>query len=265
MAKKQQNELATMPEQETELAVVTQDDMEGMFGPPKITEGMDLPKITILKDAALFKTGGEQFTELTGHVLFVQKHNILWRIEGKFDPADPQPPLCSSENGIKPDDDCEASQSGLCAKCPYSSRKSDVKCLNRIFVYFLIDGHIFPSAIDLAPGNYSNKAGPNKIMNFEATAKNMAYHAGIGPYFEPVRTKLTLKEVVFPNGPSACINAECIEVVKDRKFLAQLVPMIEYVKAKSGEMIKAMREEEPATEQEDVPFGNNADADDVPI
>jgi len=262
MAKKTENELAV--KEETAMAVITQDDMAEMFGPPKITEGMELPKITILKDAALFETGGEQFKYLEGHILYIQKHNILWRIEGEFDPNEPLPPLCSSANGIKPDDDCEAPQSPLCARCQYASRKAEIKCQNRIFLYFLVDGHIFPSALDLAPGNYSNKAGPNKIMNFEAAAKNMAHKAGIGPYSEPVKTKLTLVKVTFPAGPSSCLNAECVEAVTDKKFLMSLVPMIEYVKAKSSEMIAAMREEELA--EDDAPFSDESGGgDNVPI
>ena len=82
---KHEEALATVPEEPTaELA--TADGMADMFGTPEITQGMLPPQITILKDAAMFEYGGEQFKSLTGHILFVQRHNAHYPEE--YDPND---------------------------------------------------------------------------------------------------------------------------------------------------------------------------------
>jgi len=252
-------EKTQIPEQET--ALVTREQISDLFGTPEITQGMLPPQITILKDAAMFEYGGEQHKSLAGHILFVQKHNVYYPDE--YDPNDPQPPTCSSADGIKPDDG-DNIQAGLCAKCPHNSRRGkggeERGCSNRIFVYFLIDGHAYPSIMDLPPTNHSNKAGPNKIMSFEATAKNMANAAGIGPYSAPVKVELTLNKVIFSAGPSSTLNVECVEVVKDINFLATLVPLIVHIKSEYRAIIGAMNEPKPETANEE-----QSDDEDVPI
>lgn len=245
--------------EEKETALVPSDQADALFGDEQdVPVGALPPQIKIQKDDGKFNIGGITEDELIGHILFIQPHNVYY--EGKFDPSDPLPPMCTSANSIKSDGGTDP-QSEFCAGCKQNVHDKDLKCRpckNRILIYFLREDDAFPSIIDLAATNLSKKAGEQRIMAFPATGQNMSFAAGMGKHYQLVKVRLTLNTVTFGNGSASTLNVECLETVKDMKQAKIIARTTDGVKQEYMQIAKTLA-------QEAIGDGDGMADDDCPI
>lgn len=208
----------------TALVEPSPQNMDDLFGDVAgVPVGVTLPVVKIGKETANFEVGGKITDTLIGNLLLVSSFNIYYK--GKYDPKSPEPPMCSSSNGIAPDGGTEP-QSQSCANCKQNEFVETLgsrPCQNRTMVYFLEEDSVVPVLLNLAPTNRSKKAGPLGIWSCMGSLINMvaAWKLGQGQKatgkerYQQVRVKMTLKEVTFQNGSANVLQVEGLEVVND--------------------------------------------------
>lgn len=172
---------------------------------------LTFPVISISKDNGLFTIGSQKtpVEEVFGHVLLIQKFRVYY--EGKYDPNDPQPPLCRSTFGMEPDETMEDPQSDLCSTCE-QAKQNDIAgaplCQERIWIYFLKHGDAIPYIINLSPTNNSKKCGPKGVLQAKADLINWAKDNFDTLEFCFTPVKLTTARATFKNGDSSVLQVE---------------------------------------------------------
>ena len=184
MSKKDKEELAVVPPEETALAIPPE-ELDEMFGESELdTTGLSFNVVKIMRESAQFEiTPGVFVKTIKGHILFKHRAAQWWEVPFEERGPDDDPrPGCYSIDGLKP---CggEKMQAETCASCPFdkfgSSPREGSKskaCRNTMRFLFLQDETVIPVVLSAPPTSLSTK-GPlqhwlNAVPNDVAAAYN---------------------------------------------------------------------------------------------
>ena len=271
MNKKQENELATKPEEET--ALVTTEQLDGMFGGSgyQIPIGAPLPQILILRETPKFETPeGETLKEVIGHIIYWHHANQYYPEE--FGEGEAGPPTCASLDGVKPFCDGDmVQQNDYCCTCPMNqygtAREGKGKaCQNTIRLYVLVSNEVIPCLIKASPASLNKK---DSLMKWLTNAPNIAVKAGAGTHYQVIEVKFTLHTKDFETGFKASVlDLETVRVLDPRSDALKLEKlgklygdfMNSYMPRIKGDV--ASEHLANASAEDDVPFSDESGGDD---
>ena len=208
MAKKNEKQETAVAKVETNTALVAPNEVDAMFGGAGYQIPIDapLPAIKILRETPQYELpDGETVKEVVGHIIYW--HNASQYYATAFGEGEQGPPNCASSDGITPDGGTSPF-TAPCRDCPmnvYGSAGEDGKgkaCQNTIRLYILADGEIIPCVLRAPPSSLGSK---ESLLKWLTNAANVAFKAGFGTKFQPIKVKFALHKKEFSSGFSASV------------------------------------------------------------
>lgn len=144
-----------------------------------------IPKIHF-KDAFTLADGEKTVESFEATILFVKNSNYYY--EGRYNAADPKPPVCASSDGLLPDYG-EKIQHDNCKECPRNKYREDgsgKECRNKKVLYVRLGSAIIPKRLSIPPT--SIKYINNYLLNLASIGKQ---YASVVTKFEVFKTDLS--------------------------------------------------------------------------
>ena len=208
MAKKNEKQETAVAKVDTNTDLVAPNEVDAMFGGAGYQIPIDapLPQIKIVRESPVYELpDGNLVKEFAGHIIFWCNANQYYATA--FGEGEQGPPNCASSDGITPDGGTSPF-TAPCRDCPknvYGSAGEDGKgkaCQNTIRLYILADGEIIPCVLRAPPSSLGSK---ESLLKWLTNAANVAFKAGFGTKFQPIKVKFALHKKEFSSGFSASV------------------------------------------------------------
>ncbi|MCP4257849.1 MAG: hypothetical protein GY774_10025 [Planctomycetes bacterium] len=187
---------------------LSQDYINQAFGGSElqIPRGAKLPTISIVRETAQFEMpDGSLANTFVSHIVHWHYTNMYYST--LYGEGDPNPPDCTSSDGIQPDGGTNP-QPGPCMSCPLNKIQKTADgyepklCTNNIWLYVLVEDEVIPCVLKAPPSSLNPK---ESLMCWLTQAPNLASKVGLGISYQPIKVEFSLAKKTFRSGRSASV------------------------------------------------------------